>query len=110
MIIKRGVSLQGLHISMRPVLVHAELIWALLGREEGVGITSGTEGTHSAGSLHYYGLALDLRTRYWDIDSASEAYRLMVEALPEFDVVLEGNHIHVENDKLAKKWALELQC
>ena len=56
--IKKGVSLQGLKLVMRRALQEAEKIWNILGEE--LVITSGTETyEHSAGSLHYYGLALD---------------------------------------------------
>ena len=60
--IKKGVSLIGLRLVMRPVLIEADRIWDDLGQE--LVITSCTDGTHSPGSLHYYGYAVDLRTRY----------------------------------------------
>ena len=63
MIIKDGVILQGLDIKMRPALIAADKIWRDYGQE--LVVTGGLDGTHSAGSLHYYGLALDLRTRYF---------------------------------------------
>jgi hypothetical protein len=98
MVIKDGVVLAGLDLSMRPVLIAAEDIWREFGRSEGVTVTSGLEGTHSAGSLHYYGLALDFRTSYWNDEQKNSVFRALCLALDLtiFDVVLESNHIHVE--------------
>jgi len=105
MIIKEGASIQGLHISMREVLIHAEILWKLNGRPKGVTITSGTEDVaHSPGSYHPYGLALDFRTRYFDDKLASKVANALRDVLPPgFDVILESDHIHVENDRLAKQ-------
>lgn len=60
-------------------------------------ITEGSGGVHHPGSLHYVGLALDLRTR----DVPSELLNGYVEELKarigdEFDVIKEGDHLHVE--------------
>lgn len=63
-------------------------------------ITSGTDGTHITGSLHYSGNAMDLRR--WDLDAKGKtglAVSQLESALgSNFDVVLESNHIHVEFD------------
>lgn len=95
--IKNGVVLAGLDIKMRPVLIAAEQIWEA-NRHELV-VTGGLEGVHSAGSLHYYGLALDLRHRYFSDDIkewvAEELQRLIGS---NYDVVIERTHIHVEYD------------
>jgi len=104
--IKPGASLQGLHISMRKVLIHADSIWKAHGIEGGVTITSGTDGTHGAGSWHYYGLAVDLRTR--DLIAAGISVPDVAKELDEalgngYDVLNEGNHIHVEADAVARK-------
>lgn len=101
--IKPGASIAGLQVEMQPVMKHADRIWRELGEE--CWITSGTETAdqngkllHSAGSLHYYGYALDLRTRYFD-DNGQEAARQLRSALGHsYDVVVESNHIHVEYD------------
>lgn len=97
--IKTGVSLQGLSLAMRPVLIAAENIWKKHGIKNGVTVTCGTDGTHSAGSLHYYGYAIDLRTRYFDDKTIERVLTDLTNALShEYDVVLEQTHIHVEYD------------
>lgn len=62
-------------------------------------ITSCTDGKHSAGSKHYTGGAFDIRTRdipqdQWQIVAGDIRERLG----SEFDVVVEKDHLHIEND------------
>lgn len=63
-------------------------------------VTSGTDGKHNPGSLHPFGDAMDLRR--WDLDAigktATAVSQLRGALGPNFDVVLESNHIHVEFD------------
>jgi hypothetical protein len=94
--IKKGASLQGLNPVMREVLVEADKIWESLGKE--LVVTSGTDGAHRAGSLHYYGYALDFRTRYFSERCRRIAYnRLCVKLDTEpFMVLLQPTHIHVQ--------------
>lgn len=98
--IKAGASLQGLQIPMRNVLMIAENIWRSAGRPEGVTVTSGTDGAHSAGSLHYYGYAVDLRIRYFSPDVFSRVFSDLSSRLSDVDIhyrcILEDDHIHVE--------------
>lgn len=102
--IKEGASIVGLNIVMRQVLIASDRIWAEHGQE--LVITSGRDGIHSAGSLHYYGYAVDLRTRYFkDQDEVEQVYKQLRLALSsDYDVILHDTHIHVEYDK-AKKWS-----
>jgi len=94
--IKRGATIAGLDIRMRPVLVEADKLWRKLGKE--LVITSGLDGTHSAGSLHYYRLAVDLRTRYFKQAGESVAKELQEQLGSDDDVIFHRNHIHVEYD------------
>lgn len=94
--LKDGVSLIGLKLCMRPVLIAADKIWSTLGEE--LVITSGTEGAHSAGSLHYYGLAIDVRVNYFTDYEKQKAFTMLCQALPEYTVLLEKDHIHIEAD------------
>lgn len=96
--IKEGASLQGLQIQMRTVLISAEIIWKELGQE--LVVTSGTDGEHRAGSLHYYGFAVDLRTRYFTNKERQIAFNRLASTLHNkpYIVVLEETHIHVQYD------------
>jgi hypothetical protein len=98
--IKNGASIAGLHLLMRPVLIEANRIYKLNNRE--LVVTSGLDGIHSAGSYHYYGLALDFRTR--DLPDPGKVAKELKMALPYYDVILESTHLHVEpdNNLLAK--------
>ena len=98
--IKKGVSLVGLRLVMRPVLVEADRIWSDLGQE--LVITSGTDGAHSPGSLHYYGYAVDLRTRYFTQQEKYQAYCDLVDSLEYegFNIYMHDTHIHVEFDAI----------
>lgn len=93
--IKEGASIQGIQFVMREVLINADRIWRENGQE--LVITAGTDGMHSAASLHYYGLALDFRTKYFDDIARKRVYKLLLEELGDrFTVILEDTHIHVQ--------------
>ena len=58
-------------------------------------ITSTYEGSHSEGSLHYANLAVDIRKNKAKVLS----YKEIKQALgKDYDVILEGDHIHIEYD------------
>lgn len=98
--IKEGVIMAGLQKEMRPALIAAESIWKGLGQE--LVVTAALDGTHSAGSLHYYGLALDFRTRYFDqYEERTAANRLADSLGDDFDVITHDSHIHCEHDPQA---------
>jgi len=93
--IKKGASLQGLDIKMRPVLMAANRIWKKYGKD--LVVTSGLDSAHSAGSLHYYGLAVDLRTRYFSHGKKIQVFNdLKIKLGNSYDVINEKTHIHVE--------------
>jgi len=107
--LKEGVSLVGLHESMRPVLMVVDSVWECYGQE--AVITAGTESRetpktketynliHSAGSLHPFGKALDFRTRYFMEEDKQRVHRDLVRALGiTYTVILHKTHIHVEYD------------
>lgn len=95
--IKEGANIQGLDIRMRPVLIAADMVWQNHGHE--LCVTAGLDGEHSAGSLHYFGLAVDLRTRYFYVTERREvAADLRASLNSNYDVVLHRSHIHVEFD------------
>ena len=107
MILKEGVSLAGLHLLMRPVLREAERIWKENGQSEGVTVTCALGGVHSAASWHYYGLALDLRNRYFSEGVKDKVAVELKQALPYYDILAHSTHIHVEpSNGLANKHGL----
>lgn len=62
-------------------------------------ITSARDGTHMAGSKHYTGEAIDLRTRDFSLPERREVHQTLQIVLgSDFDVVLEKDHIHLEFD------------
>ena len=60
-------------------------------------ITSGNDGEHKKGSLHYINRAIDIRTK--DMKNPIEVVLRIKNRLGRnFDVIYEFNHIHVEYD------------
>lgn len=92
-----NVELSGLKIQMRPALIITDNIYKLYGQELTITCTNG--GVHSAGSLHYYGYAFDIRTRDLTERQRPGVYEQLKRQLPnDFDVVLHKTHIHIEYD------------
>lgn len=100
--LKDGAVIAGLHPVMKPAFTFADRLWAAHGEE--LVVTSGLDGVHSAGSWHYYGLALDFRTNFWEEPEARNVYNKLKKHLVEYDVVWHDTHIHVEvGNELAKR-------
>lgn len=82
-----------------PEIVIALLVAASVYERHGqeLVVTSMNDSRHSATSLHYRGDAVDLRTNFWPDTKAREVARELDEALSlDYDVIFEGDHIHVE--------------
>lgn len=106
MYIKPGVRLVGMKPEMFFALQVADNLairmqWHAL--KEGLPIfeepvlTSGVDGAHSYGSLHYSGNAADLRSHHYNADQIVEFVRALSERLGQnYDVVAEEDHIHLE--------------
>ena len=95
--IKAGVRAAGLQPEILLAILEAREIYRAL--EVDLVITSLRDGKHMKGSLHYKGLAVDLRTRdLCPINRATATRRLKGALGPEYDVVLESDHIHIEFD------------
>lgn len=60
-------------------------------------MTNSVEGEHSDKSLHYVGLAVDIGLGGIDVRIHQElADKIRAKLSPEYDVVLEPYHIHIE--------------
>ena len=92
-----GVNIHGLDIRMRNVIKTAAVFFNEV-KEELV-ITSARDGIHSPGSYHYYGYAVDIRTRHLSSEEKIEFELFMKAGLSSYyDVVLHKTHLHVEFD------------
>jgi hypothetical protein len=90
-----GARMRGLRVETLFAICVASEVYQRHGFE--MDITSGVEGKHSRGSLHYAGAAVDLRIK----NIPTEVVLTIVDDIKErldtdYDVVLEGNHIHIE--------------
>lgn len=94
MTLKTGVQIRNLSPQILLALFVAD---RLLGGN--LVVTSVSDSTHSAGSLHYVGLAADLRL---PADPPKFVADLKEALGGEFDVVLEGDHVHVEYQPKAR--------
>jgi len=94
MLIKAGVDISRLRPEIRKRLSGIAAIMLSCDNEELV-VTSTYEGTHSAGSLHYANLAIDIRRSTSMAYSLKEIKRHLGD---DYDVILEGDHIHIEYD------------
>lgn len=96
--IKTGVDLRGLVPQMAIAYTIALFIYHDKANVPCV-ITSGSDGKHGPNSLHYKGKALDFRTNNLRGPQVHPIYLALKEALgPQYDVVLEADHIHCEFD------------
>ena len=98
--LKPGVDIRGI----KPEIIVGMMVCNSIvpGQAEFV-VTAGLDGKHMAGSKHYEGQAIDIRTR----DMKPEMIHPMIQELKEalgyqFDVVLEGDHVHLEFDPKEK--------
>lgn len=94
-----NVNIDHLH----PMLILAlrtieDTIRSLEGYQYEMTITSGNDGAHKRGSLHYKNKAIDIRNR--DMTFTTEvATKLSLKLGRNFDVINEGTHIHIEYDQ-----------
>lgn len=100
--LKAGVSLRGMRPEVLFAINVADPVYARY--EVECVVTAGADSEHSRGSLHYVGLAADLRTQHLGLTMEQKlAIREELEKRlgSEYDVVLEDpngpkEHIHVE--------------
>ena len=98
--IKNGVDLRGL----TPQMAIAYTIACRCYGQYDCVITSASDGKHGPNSLHYKGQALDLRTRHLNGQGLQAVFHKLKDSLgPQFDVVMEATHFHIEWDP-KDKW------
>jgi hypothetical protein len=100
LIIKHSVDVRGLKPEALPILLVAAQVY------EGAGfdcvVTSVTDSKHTPKSLHGLGYAIDFRTKHMPAEQHEAVVKRMSEALgPQYQVVLESDHIHAEFDPRA---------
>jgi hypothetical protein len=93
--LKAGVRITGMRPEILLAAVAAERVYEEAGHD--LTITACLDGKHTAGSLHYAGAAIDVRTR----DFAPAAVQKILARIKDcvgadFDVLLEADHIHIE--------------
>jgi len=94
MLIKAGVDISRLRQEIRKKMNEiARRVWAI--ENEELVVTSTYEGSHSEGSLHYADLAGDIRQHK---NGHVLRQELRDKLGMDYDVVLAGDHIHIEYD------------
>ena len=92
-----NVRIDYLGDDMSLVLHHAS-VWALL-TGIGVVVNSMADGRHNPGSLHPWGLGVDLDTEGDRAADLKQLHGYLARVLPtDYDVLLESDHVHVERD------------
>ena len=95
--IKETVRLQGLKPEAVPILIVANEVYSSMGYD--CIVTSVTDSQHTAKSLHPFGYSVDLRTKHVPCEKhAAIAKEIATRLGPQYDCVLESDHIHCEFD------------
>jgi hypothetical protein len=95
--LKPGVRLYGMRPEIAVGMSMASSVYESHGLD--MVVTSVADGTHNRKSLHYKGLAFDVRTRNMDVVQQNAVVTDLERVMPTgWDIVLESDHIHVEYD------------
>jgi len=96
--LKDGVSIHGLTPEMAFSIAPIYNVCQYFGID--LVITSCNDGQHMEGSFHPKGDAFDIRTRDLPNEAKKVEMRVSLAAAlgPDFDVVLESDHMHIERD------------
>ena len=97
MLIKAGVDISRLNREIRRALNPLSRLYKSEGEE--LVITSTYEGNHMPSSLHYHNDAIDIRWPKSNVTTRDQIARKIRDLLgPQYDVVPERDHIHIEFD------------
>lgn len=98
--IKRGASIRGLKPEALLGYLITVVVYAELGYLEDAVLTSGTDDApgRKPNSRHKQGLAFDIRKPHGPCDLIKLGQLLIERLGPEFEVVPEPHHLHVEYD------------
>lgn len=92
-VIKDGVDVKNLHPVMWDMIYRIKPFFDTAKID--LVITSGTDSKHGNGSLHYVGLAVDIRTK--TMKNKKKMFKSIKAVLPSgYDVVPESTHLHIE--------------
>lgn len=95
--LKPDISIAGVKPETVIGMMVAQSVCATMGYE--FCITSVAEGKHRADSRHYMGLAFDMRTRHMKPNDVAIFRDELARRLgPDWDVVIEATHLHIEFD------------
>jgi hypothetical protein len=95
LLLKPGVRITGIRPELLIAVMAAERVFDHAGHD--LMLTACIDGKHMAGSLHYSGLAVDIRTKNVPATDVPELItRIKACVGGDFDVILEADHIHVE--------------
>lgn len=95
--VKPGVVVKEFNNALLKMLEAIDKIFLVLGHVPT--ITSVNDGTHMQNSKHYTNEAVDLRTRDLPVTSLPKLCNDLKRVLgPDYDVVLEADHLHIERD------------
>lgn len=101
---KDGVNPHGVRLETIRLIVEASHVYIGFGKPH-VTVTSINDGKHSRSSRHYMGYAVDFRTRddndwqQWpEAEKQQIAQALRNRLGSDYDIVVEGTHLHCEFD------------
>lgn len=95
--IKNTVDLHGIQPETIIAVIVSNDVYARLGHE--CVVTSCLDSQHRSGTLHKHGFAVDLRTKHIPTEKQSAlASEIATRLGPQFDVILESDHLHIEFD------------
>lgn len=97
--LKKGVILTGVRSEILFIIYQIQKYFEEHLPKKDFVITSLTDGKHMKGSLHYKGLALDMRSRDFYMKEAGDFFYWFVSNYDkEYDLVVEKDHFHIEYD------------